>query len=432
MASVKLMETKDGKRFYKISVSRGYGKTPYTKRLYWEDGWSKRTMESKLRTEVANFERDCNEGKILSRAEAKEKAAQEAAEAAEAARKAAEERAKLKTFKSYAESVYMPTKAVSFSENARANYQMFLDKHIYPKLGDFLLTEITPAMLKAFFLEFQKQGYSHSTVIKCYNIVNGVLDSAYMDDNDGIIVSNPMHKVPRPKPRKDEEAKEDTIKALTAEQIQYVFDCIGKEVQEAKPGSDAYLSALKWQAYITLAFDSAARRGELVGLQWKDINWKSGTINIRRNVQYTPEKGVYDTSPKNGKGRKVDIGADTLVLLRQLREEQASKCISKWVFTQDGSEDVMFPTSPTRFFKKFGERIGIPELHPHLLRHSSASIAITNGADIASTSARLGHGKPDVTMRMYVHANDESIRKVGDTNRNAIKQARTKAEAQNE
>ena len=77
-------------------------------------------------------------------------------------------------------------------------------------------------------------------------------------------------------------------------------------------------------------------------------------------------------------------------------------------------------------------RIGIPELHPHLLRHSSASIAITNGADIASTSARLGHGKPDVTMRMYVHANDESIRKVGDTNRNAIKQARTKAEAQNE
>ena len=45
MASTKLMETKDGKRFFKISVSRGYGKSPYTMRWYWPDGWSKRTAE---------------------------------------------------------------------------------------------------------------------------------------------------------------------------------------------------------------------------------------------------------------------------------------------------------------------------------------------------------------------------------------------------
>jgi len=78
----------------------------------------------------------CQEGKILNRAQEREKAAQEAAEAA-----------KLKTFQQYADGVFIPTKEVKFSENARSSYRMFLDKHILPKLGDTLLTEITPAMV---------------------------------------------------------------------------------------------------------------------------------------------------------------------------------------------------------------------------------------------------------------------------------------------
>ena len=184
---------------------------------------------------------------------------------------------------------------------------------------------------------------------------------------------------------------------------------------------------MKWRAYIFLMADTGARRGELCGLQWADINWETSYIWIRHNIQYTPEKGVYDTSTKNKRSRSVDVGPETLSLLRQLRIEQAASCISQWVFTQEGTPNPMHPQSPTRYFQKFGERYGFKDFHPHKLRHSSASAAITNGADIVSVSERLGHSDTAVTLRMYAHANEESIRRAGQIVRDALKAEQAQA-----
>lgn len=393
MASVKLMETKDGKRFFKISVSRGYGKTPYTTRWYWPDGWSKRTAEREAAKQAAAFELKCNQGEVLNRSQAKEKAAQEAAEAA-----------RLKTVRQYADGVFMPSKEAIFSENARSSYRMFLDKHIYPILGDTLLTDVTPAMVTKLLVDFQKAGYAHASAVKLYNILNGIFEMAFLDDS---IPMNPLLKVKRPSPRKGEQAQEET-KALTVKELSYVLSCAAQE-------------PLKWRAYMNLAADSGARRGELCGLWWSDIDWRESTITIRRNLQYTAQAGIYETSPKNGKIRMVDIGPETLALLRQLQTEQAGTCISKYVFTQDGTPAPMHPQSPTRYFKKFGAKYNVPSFHPHLLRHSSASIALTNGGDVVSTSERLGHSDTAVTLRMYAHANQESIRRNGQIVRDALK-----------
>ena len=116
-----------------------------------------------------------------------------------------------------------------------------------------------------------------------------------------------------------------------------------------------------------------------------------------------------------------DTKANLLALLKQLREKQAQSCISKWCFTQEGTAEPMHPQSPTRYFKKFGQRYGVKDFHPHKLRHSSASIAITSGADVVSVSERLGHSDTAVTLRMYAHANEESIRRAGQTVRDALK-----------
>ena len=396
MASTKLMETKGGKRFFQISVSRGYGKAPYKKRWYWPDGWSKRTAERELKKVAAEFERACAAGEIKNRTEQKEIAAAAAAE-----------RAKLKTFRDYALGVYMASKEQSFSENARSSYMMFLEKHIFPAFGDMLLVEISTAMINKFLLDFQKQGYKQATVTKLYNIMNGVFTMAFMDDS---IPINPMLKANKPKASKDEkaQAKDESEKALTVERLQYVLACVDQE-------------DLKWRVYIYLLADTGIRRGEACGLQWQDIDFNSGLVQIRRNLQYTPAAGIYETSPKNGKSRTVDVGADVLALLRQLRAEQAQSCFSKWVFSQPGTAEPMHPQSPTRYFTKFGKKYGVENFHPHLLRHTSASIAITNGADVVSTSARLGHSDTSVTLKMYAHANEESIRRAGQTVRDALK-----------
>ena len=399
MASTKLMETKDGRRFFQISVSRGYGKAPYKTRWYWPDGWSKRTAEREAAKQAAAFELACKNGEVLNRAQEREKAAQEAAEAA-----------KLKTVRQYADGVFMPTKEATFSENARSSYRMFLDRHIFPVLGDVLLVEVSPAMITKLLVDFQRAGYAHATAVKLYNILNGIFQMAFLDDS---IPMNPMLKVKRPAPRKGEQPKEESEKAYTVQELSYILSCAAQE-------------PLQWQTYIYLSADTGLRRGELCGLQWGDIDFKAGAVTVRRNLQYTVAAGVYATSPKNGRVRLVDVGPDTMALLKQLRENQAETCISKWCFTQEGTAEPMHPQSPTRYFKKFGQRYGVEDFHPHKLRHTSASLAITNGADVVSVSERLGHSDTAITLRLYSHANEESIRRAGQTVRDALKKADSK------
>jgi integrase len=215
-------------------------------------------------------------------------------------------------------------------------------------------------------------------------------------------------KVKRPAARKDEKPKEESDKAYTVEELRYILSCVKQE-------------PLKWTTYINLVADTGLRRGEACGLQWQDIDFRRGTVTVRRNLQYTPSAGVYATSPKNGKARIVDVGPEVVALLQHLRADQTGTAISKWVFSQDCSPEPMSPQTPTRYFKKFGERYGVKDFHPHKLRHTSASIAITNGADVVSVSERLGHSDTAVTLRMYAHANEESIRRAGQVVRDALK-----------
>ena len=399
MASIsKEKRTKDGRRYHVISVSRGYGVTPYTMRWYRQPGWSDKYAESRLKSDAGKFEADCKAGLILNRAEQKQKDAEAAAEAA-----------KLKTVKQYGNDVYMVKKKMK-SENTRTSYQSMLDLNVYPYIGNVLMTDVTTAMCDSVITKYQSKGYAHSSVVKLYTVMCGLFDMAFM--NDSIPIS-PMLKVKRPEPRDDEVPQEESEKAYTESELNYILDCVAQE-------------PLKWQTYVCVMADMGLRRGECCGLQWEDIDFKTGDVTIRHNLQYTVSAGVYDKRPKNKKVRVVDVGDDVLQLLRALRKEQAETAISKWVFTQDGTSKPMFPQSPNKYFKKFGEKYGVKDFHPHKLRHTSASVMITNNADVASVSERLGHSDKAVTLRMYSHANQESIRQAGQKQRDALKARREK------
>jgi len=395
MPSTRKRKTKSGQVYYEISVSRGRGKSRLTRRWYPPEGWSRKAIERELAAVAAEFERQSDAGEVISRVEQREKDAQAAAETA-----------KILTLRQYGERVFMPSKAVTMSENSRANYQGYLDKRIYPALGDIKLPEITSAQLTAFLLDIQTEGKSHATVIKVYTILHSFFKMAYMGD---MIDRNPMDKVERPKPRKDE-IKADGPQAYSPSEVKKIIDALENE-------------PLKWQALIHLLIDTGIRRGECCALQWNNIDFSTGAISIMGNLCYTPDKGVYLDTPKNGHTRTVYASINTLALLRRLRIEQSQKSISKYVFTMEGSPEPMHPQSPTRYLKKFLERCGVPDLHPHKLRHTFASIAITNGADIASVSEALGHSDKAVTLRMYTHADQESISHAAQIVQDAIMKA---------
>lgn len=395
MPSTRRKETKDGRVFYEISVSRGRGKSRLTRRWYVPEGWSQKAIDRELAAVAAEFERQSDAGEVISRAEAREKAAQAAAEAA-----------RILTLKQYGERVFMPSKSVTMSENSRSNYQGYLDKRIYPALGDLKMPEITPAQITALLLSIQAEGKAHATVVKVYTILQGLFKMAYLGD---MIDRNPMDKVERPKPRKDE-IKSTEPEAYTAEEVHKILTALEKE-------------PLKWQALVSVLTDTGIRRGECCALKWSCIDFNTGVITIAGNLCYTPQKGVYLDTTKNKKPRKVYAGDDVLSLLRQLRTEQAKKAISAFVFTREDSPEPMHPQSPTRYLREFSKRCGVPGIHPHKLRHTFASLAITNGADVASVSEALGHSDKAVTLRMYTHATDKSISDAAKIFREAIKKA---------
>ena len=173
----------------------------------------------------------------------------------------------------------------------------------------------------------------------------------------------------------------------------------------------------------------AAARIQTLKQYSEDVFMPAKTISISENsrssFQGMLDKWIY---PALGDLKLPDITpANITALLRALRSEQAAQAISSYVFTQDGSPEPMHPQSPTRYLKKFAKRYNVPDLHPHKLRHTFASIAITSGADVASVSEKLGHSDKAVTLRMYTHADQESMKRASQIFRDALKQDTKKA-----
>ena len=392
MASISEKTTKNGTKYYEIRCHVDRNRPTLTTRWYPPEGWSRKSIQKELQRFAADFERRCKAGEVLSRAEQLERE--------EAAKR---EAASILTLRQFAEQVYLPAKAITCSGNSMSSFRGNLTNYVYPALGDCKMTEITSAQLNALLIGFQATGRAHGTVVKLYTVLKSLFKMAYMND---LMDRNPMDKVERPKPRKDE-VKQEGVEAYTAADVWRILDCLSRE-------------PLKWQVLVRLLVDTGIRRGECCGLQWENIDFDRCIIRIQHNLCYTPERGVYVDTPKNGKHRTVDVDQDILRLLTELKREQDAGCPSPWVFTQESNHKPMHPQSPTRYMKKFSARYGIPDLHPHKLRHSFASIAITNGADIASVSEKLGHSDKAVTLRMYTHSNPERMRQASEIFRSAL------------
>ena len=393
MSTTRRKVAKDGTVSYEISVSRGRGKSRPTTQWYPPKNWSQKAIDRELAKVAAEFERAVKAGEIVTREEKNERD-----------RQAALAEAEIQTFRQYCEMVFMPDLTARCSENTRASYQGNLDNWIYPAIGDTKFPHIKPVHIEMLFTSMQKKKLANSTIIKIYTILSSIMRKAY---RTGVIESNPMDRVERPKPRK-EERKKKTPDTCSIEEVQRIWSCLGNE-------------PLMWRALIHLLIDTGMRRGECCGLMWKNIDFKTGTITICQTVNYTVDKGVYVDTTKNGKTWTVDVAPYVLDLLRQLRVEQGRTTgFSQFVFTKHNSTDPMHPQSPTGYLKKFEDKYGIKGLHPHKLRHSFASIAITSGADVASVSEILGHSDKAVTLRMYTHADEASKKRASNIYRNAL------------
>ena len=157
---------------------------------------------------------------------------------------------------------------------------------------------------------------------------------------------------------------------------------------------------IKYRAMITFDLLSGLRRGELLGLRWRDVDFENQTITIVNTLNYAPGAGVYVDTPKNAtSARPLKLSPTAFSMLLEYKRWQDDQ---RDAFTGDDGAPV-FPDSLTKWFSAFVKRSGLPDVHVHSLRHTYASLMIADGTPLVVISRRLGHAQVSTTANIYSH-----------------------------
>lgn len=154
--------------------------------------------------------------------------------------------------------------------------------------------------------------------------------------------------------------------------------------------------------YIALYY-TGARKGEMLATQWNDWDLKSNTLNINKSISTKVSGGSWIlTSPKNNNSiRKIKIPQFLANYIKQLKDyEEQNKTIGKFVF---GGNQPLPETCLCRYLNNAAKTAGIKTIRIHDLRHSHASLLISQGSSIVGVAKRLGHANTQQTLNTYAH-----------------------------
>jgi len=279
-------------------------------------------------------------------------------------------------------------------------YDSILRIHL-KRFVDRPINQITRPELKDFIYGKLKDGLAPGTTTRIKAMLSSVLNHAL---EDGLIIANPVSRLGRLIKAKDHQAD---VKVLTREEAQVLLDTVGKEYPRYYP---FFLCALR----------TGARLGELLGMEWGDIDFRGGFIEITRAYV----KG-RSTTTKNGKSRRVDMSpqlADTLKALKTERKREAMARgwgeVPERVFVNEAGKVIDEWNLRGRIFYKALAKAGMRRIRIHDLRHTFASMLIQNGESLAYVRDQLGHGSIQITVDIYGHlvpgANRQAVAKLDD------------------
>ena len=170
----------------------------------------------------------------------------------------------------------------------------------------------------------------------------------------------------------------------------------------------AWAASAEWGLYVWLSAVLGARRGEVVALQWEDVDLDAGMVRLDENYVRTTE-GMLLKDTKSHQMRRVSIDAPTVELLRQHREDCTARLAllgltlsgRTWVFS--ATPDMSRPRDPASLTRRYGRLVAKLEIDTVLkeLRHYSATELLTAGVDLRTVAGRLGHGDGTTTLRHY-------------------------------
>jgi integrase len=257
------------------------------------------------------------------------------------------------------------------------SYTSLINLHILPTLGYIKLIDLKPYHLQELYNQKKQSGLSNRTVQYIHAVIHRTLQQAL---RWGMVARKVSNLVEAPRPDKK------TPVTFTIEESKRFLEFV----------KDDRLYPL----YAT-AIGCGLRLGELLALDFSDLNFKANTISVKRNLQYIRGKGLVIGEPKSSKSiRSVVMPGLVVDALRE--HHQRTGKVSGWVFaTSNGTP--FSPRNIQRHFKITLEKAGLPYIHFHSLRHFTATSLLLAGVHPKVVQEMLGHSQISVTMDIYSH-----------------------------
>ena len=277
-------------------------------------------------------------------------------------------------------------------------YEGVIKRYINPRLGKMQLIQIRPSHIQRLYTEISEHGGVNGEPLSARTVSYSaaILKKAfgYALDVDGILATNPASKVPVPKgtPKQNEPYSPSQIRILLEEFKKH-----------------------RLVALFRLAIYTGARKGELLALQWSDLDLESMKLTISKNRIYVNGANLVQNSTKGGEGRRtISLDPVTIEILRDHRRRQFEERLqvgSAWqetgyIFVTEVGIPIDYGT-PTQLFTKTRKRLGLPDQRFHDLRHFHATQLLRAGTPLHVVAKRLGHRDAMVTATTYAHVTSD-------------------------
>ena len=300
------------------------------------------------------------------------------------------------TFKEVAD-LWLESYETTVKPTTYQNTKNYLNAIVENHFKEIRIESVSVAMMQKIVIDLSKKYVAYLSQL---SIINRVFKYAVHLD---IIQTNPVDRIIRPKQQKFRKEKI----ALTKEELKQFLTLAKKD---ARP--------VLYTAWHTLAY-TGLRRGELLGLEWSDIDFENKTISINKTL-VTVNGSLYTQSPKTKRStRTISLDDATIQVLKNWKLEQKKQFFKNGV----KSTDIVITNIKGSYLdfayfrdelKKFLSTHNLKQFSVHSLRHTHASLLFEAGIEPKTISDRLGHSNIQTTLNMYTHLNDKQRSDVAD------------------
>lgn len=274
---------------------------------------------------------------------------------------------------------------------------------ILPVLGKKKINKVSRLDVQKFVNKMSDKGLSPKTVRNYYSVLSGIMEF-------GVRV-NELNDTP---------CQHITLPRKTATEAKYYDRQEVADLLAALDKLPAKENHFKICIYIMLF--GGLRKGEVLGLNWDDIDFDEKKIRICRTRQIAPKIGVYEDTPKTPKSnRTVSLPAEIFEMLKQLKAQQLERKLqlqNKYkdspAVIQDPWGDCLYPHALYKWYVDFCKKNNLKCVGLHGLRHTHASMLANMGTDKMQLSRRLGHSQLSTTMNIYTHLFEDTDKSIAD------------------